>query len=121
MIRIDKSCLKPLVLGIEYLKHIFTHQLIISINKHRYRIFTTIMSKSIIEITNPSFPFRIINVYIQILADIIKLEISLVNLICVVERKAISEDHKVVGVILCKDGIEIVLDSIVWLIVKAVD
>ena len=121
MIRIDESSLKPLVLSIEYLKNIFTDELVISINEHDYWIFAAVMSKGIIKVANSAFPFRIINVYVKIFADIIELEISLIHLIGVVERKIISEDYKVVGVVLCEEGVEIVLDSIVRLIVKAID
>ena len=108
-VRVKDSRLKPLVSCIEYLKHIITNKLIISIQIKNYWIVTAVVMCGNVDILKSSSSYKILSIRVKIFVDIVEIKIFSVDLIATIIGNIIDKHNKVVRVILSKDRVEIVL------------
>ena len=116
-VRIDDSCLFGLIAPVKDLKHISTDKLIISIEGDNYGIFTTMVDRGKVNVLKSGNSFGVLDISVALLVDCIETEEVTVDFTTAIGGSIIDYDHFVIGVILSEDGVEVVLDTEVGIVV----
>ena len=108
---VKSTSFSVVVFSIEYLQNIPTYEFIISIQMNYDWVLTTVTMICIVVICHGSLSFCVVNVYVFWMRNPVKFKVLPVQLITAVPWSVISDDQKVVGVVLCENRVEIVLQA----------
>lgn len=109
-VRVKSSCFPLLVFGVEDLEDVFAEEFVVAVEVQTDGVFAAVLVVGIVVVLHGALPRSVVDVYVLVRGNPIKLKVLSVDLIAAVGRCVIHNDSEVVGVVLGKDGIEVVLD-----------
>lgn len=102
--------LKLLVTRIESFQHIFPNEFVVGVKVQYNRIGTAVLMGCDVYIFEGGFPLFVFDVGVAVFADLVEVEVFTVEFVGVVGGGVVDDHHEVVGVVLLEDGVQVVLD-----------
>jgi hypothetical protein len=102
---------------IKNLEDIFADELIITINDHNNRIIAAEVVGGIVSVFKSCLMNFVLDVRVAFMRNVVEVQVASIDEIGIVSGSIIDDHNKVVSVVLGEDSVEIVLDSLVFVVI----
>ena len=112
------SCFFGLVGPVEGLEYVSADELVVAVDVEDDRVVGAVVEGGEVEVGEGGEPQQVFDVGVALLVDGVEGEVVAVERVAAVGGGVVDDDHPVVGVVLREDGVEVVLNAEVGVVVK---
>ena len=115
---VDDARLLALVDPVEDLQHVPADELIVAVECEDDGVLSAVVDRGQVDVLEGSGAPRVFDVGVELLVDGVEAEEAAVEWVAIVGGSIVHNNHPVVGVVLREDGVEVVLDAEVGVVVE---
>ena len=118
-VRVNDSSFLALIGPVEDLQHVPADELVIAVEIDNDGVLSAMVDRGKVNVLEGKGPPNVFDVSIALLVDGVEAEEAAEDFVAIVGGSVVDDDHLVVGVVLCEEGVEVGLDAEPCIVVVA--